>query len=953
MCFVSHRPATPNSDPGCTHSASKDEDQPVTPSKKAKLSTSSNPILALTPNTKAKVQRHIDIKRKRQKRADAAVQQELEEKLIRARADLAHAQELVATLKKSKKKLKRKTAKMEVAISELKANQKSTDEKQKIKAFETIIDQFVEKYESEKTRKVEFQNVIPPEQLDQANVLNVVAKRLKIQPRSLRHINTGQVKKNMRKKTIEQLVLSLINRDEYSIKLPGKKDKVVFDGVEYQKIALLYDMKYLCKEYNRLNPAYYCDYKIFRKIINVRPWIKRVSKQNLDCCICKTHQNYQLMLQPIALATRKTDNPVSIYPDELFKSFSKRELELRMNDPNTYQRIPEVVAFKNWQKTLILMGDPKAVKPLYISKLRPMTVKMSRENYISTVLKFFDSVKYHCQLATHQHKAVRNQRDELGPDECTIQMDFAQNWLVGFGEGGEIQSVFFNKDGITVHPVVIHFRVKGQGIPVCQSLCFVSDDRKHDAGAISEIMRLICQYIKNRWPNMKTIHYWTDSPTSQYRNISIMSLICQHEELFGLKCTWSYFEAGHGKGPCDGIGAVAKRKADKKVGERKDVYSAADFVKHCRDNPDADDYDSYTRTKIDYRLISLEDSWAARSRLPFMVSTCKVQDTMKVHSVAVSEESKKIVTRHSACFSACCWDKVNHRPLLDGVCQNVTFSPEHSLWVEHELFNAKVWLTLTKKKETAEKAEKKAREDAAKEWQELEQRRAKAQEKKATAAAAAVNSGRIPKRKHPTVSEDLCEVEVALEEEEHQPVEIIDLAAAETVVTAAETVHAEIVEEGVEIVEEAGQFGFDDDEDEVLEPGEQQLPESCRRNYKPGDLVACVWGDTWYVGEVKNIVLLTGRAEKDLLIDFYWSEPQHLPEIQDPKITPKFYKPQPKDKETVGESQVLCHVSLQRKPRARGYKQLSSKEILQTIRVLFDLYPEHHINPPSRLLRPQ
>ena len=45
------------------------------------------------------------------------------------------------------------------------------------------------------------------------------------------------------------------------------------------------------------------------------------------------------------------------------------------------------------------------------------------------------------------------------------------------------------------------------------------------------------------------IHYWTDSPTLQYRNKTIFSVVSRHEETFGVKAVWNYFEAGHGKGP--------------------------------------------------------------------------------------------------------------------------------------------------------------------------------------------------------------------------------------------------------------------------------------------------------------------------------------------------------------------------------------------------------------------
>ncbi|CAC5419889.1 unnamed protein product [Mytilus coruscus] len=78
--------------------------------------------------------------------------------------------------------------------------------------------------------------------------------------------------------------------------------------------------------------------------------------------------------------------------------------------------------------------------------------------------------------------------------------------------------------------------------------------------------------------DLQCIHYWTDSPTSQYRNKHIFSSIKKHKDHFGFDCTWNYFEAGHGKGPYDGIGGTVKRCADLAIKQRIcTIQSADDF----------------------------------------------------------------------------------------------------------------------------------------------------------------------------------------------------------------------------------------------------------------------------------------------------------------------------------------------------------------------------------------
>ena len=69
-------------------------------------------------------------------------------------------------------------------------------------------------------------------------------------------------------------------------------------------------------------------------------------------------------------------------------------------------------------------------------------------------------------------------------------------------------------------------------------------------------------WVKGNLPQIETLHYLSDSPTSHYRNSMIFGLMVHHKTSFNIKATWSYFESGHGKGPCDGVGGAVKRSAD-------------------------------------------------------------------------------------------------------------------------------------------------------------------------------------------------------------------------------------------------------------------------------------------------------------------------------------------------------------------------------------------------------
>ena len=134
---------------------------------------------------------------------------------------------------------------------------------------------------------------------------------------------------------------------------------------------------------------------------------------------------------------------------------------------------------------------------------------------------------------------------------------------------------------------------------------------------------------KEEYPDLRTVHYLTDSPTSQYRNKTIFQLVCSHEEEFpGVRARWDYLEAGHGKGPCGGLGGSVKRSADSAIKQGKVVIqSAEDFYSWA--------YESEARSVVKYYYVSQEEYELAHSYTEEVNKKLKaVPNTMKVHAMA-------------------------------------------------------------------------------------------------------------------------------------------------------------------------------------------------------------------------------------------------------------------------------------------------------------------------------
>ena len=84
---------------------------------------------------------------------------------------------------------------------------------------------------------------------------------------------------------------------------------------------------------------------------------------------------------------------------------------------------------------------------------------------------------------------------------------------------------------------VFHHRTEVDAPLKVTSACYVSDVTDHTAPMVFAILKQIVTLAKQTVPELKYIHYLSDSPSSQYRNKHLMYIIAQHDKMFGIPCT--------------------------------------------------------------------------------------------------------------------------------------------------------------------------------------------------------------------------------------------------------------------------------------------------------------------------------------------------------------------------------------------------------------------------------
>jgi hypothetical protein len=351
-----------------------------------------------------------------------------------------------------------------------------------------------------------------------------------------------------------------------------------------------------------------------------------------------------------AKTLKKEGLSVSINPDVFVKS----ELDRTTISNN----LKDTIKVPQWKRVEVEdRGKKKMV-------MRVIDNEMRKDEFLNYLESQKQEFAEHVSRVKTQYAQIRLLKQTLPENHVIIHMDFAENYACRSSE--EIQSAYFNQTGVTLHPVVIYYTENN--ILCHKSIVMVSDTTMHNAHTVLAFLDVIIKEVKSFVPKVQVCHYWTDSPTSQYRNKLIFDTVANHSHLYGCSARWNYFESGHGKGPCDGLGGTVKRMADTAIKTSKVVIQdALDFFKWANEKSSFVNviFKYVPDTDITIKISSLEGSQSLLR---------PVKGTMKLHAV-VGTGNSNIFVRETSCYCVRCltdemcdtWRKETTRKLSNAV----------------------------------------------------------------------------------------------------------------------------------------------------------------------------------------------------------------------------------------------------------------------------------------------
>lgn len=472
----------------------------------------------------------------------------------------------------------------------------------------------------------------------------------------------GKIRKTtkiQKKTTLKKDIHRFFMREDVSRSTSGKRETRTLKKNKEQVYYLTDSLERLYKKYQQENGkaafSTFCSHKPF--------FVLQPNDKNRRTCVCIKHENMQLKLNSLKrekIVDFKDLNDILLSSSCDINSrdcmFGKCEkCNNKLIKYNSFEEDRETTWLQwvrvdhEYQKTDIQTNTKKICTT-------KKTIKEIKRGMIDKLKQDFEDdipiFKLHYFIMMHQINEYNKITRTLSSakNECSIHCDFSENYQCKYAR--EIQAVHFgaSHSQITLHTGIIYYS-NGES----QTFCTVSPCNDHQPGAIWAHLSPVIKMAKEKIPDMQIIHFWSDGPSSQYRQKKIFFLMNVHTKELNLNyTTWSFFESGHGKGVADGVGGAVKRMLDREVAYGADIVTAQD----------AFDILENRMKSVKCFFIREEEIISKTDKIPSNLPT--LVGTMKIHQI-ISQSSGVIRYRDLSCFCGplrglcACFAPKNHK----------------------------------------------------------------------------------------------------------------------------------------------------------------------------------------------------------------------------------------------------------------------------------------------------
>ncbi len=429
------------------------------------------------------------------------------------------------------------------------------------------------------------------------------------------------------------LVLEMYNSEEFSRDCPGKKQNIKSGKAFIQKKLLLCTIDEMYAIFKERHP----DNEIGRsKFFELCPkWCVTAGWKGMhNVCVCKYHENFKLCIGAVGFKKSDVDSFMkdALCPEATRACYLRICEKCSSNSVNLSlkitKRIQEKMELKNVldeseddgetadntsgdeasddaASSLDVISQMTIKVKQWVSTDRPELVfqHLSFPEFCDLVLTQLLILIPHHYYTIEQAKYFKQRKESLSPSEVIVVLDFAENYTYTIQD--EIQSNYFNKQQLSIHPACLYYKDE-KGETKEKSFCYVSEDTNHDAAFVQVLLGHLTSYVKETWPIVSNIEYFSDGCGGQYKNCKNFFLLCKHNENFALNASWSFFATSHGKSSCDAVGGAVKRAVTAESLRRAKpedvpIKTVSEFMNFCTGREESG------KTKVSHFELKKED----------------------------------------------------------------------------------------------------------------------------------------------------------------------------------------------------------------------------------------------------------------------------------------------------------------------------------------------------------
>uniref|UniRef100_UPI00358E6D50 uncharacterized protein n=1 Tax=Myxine glutinosa TaxID=7769 RepID=UPI00358E6D50 len=315
-----------------------------------------------------------------------------------------------------------------------------------------------------------------------------------------------------------------------------------------------------------------------------------------------------------------------------------------------------------WKRWELVSTTCHTKKSTTVKKRSLVTKTGTIEDLVSELKKEAGPFAEHVFSKNWQHKQQTKLRANIPTGAVSSVFDFAENYTCTYQRG--VQSAYYSHDSATVHPIVSYYRSPRCNNSVTESCIMISDDLRHDYHLVNTFQQVVCQHLTScRQLKISAMHRFSVS-AGQYKSRGAISEISYAQEDFTYPIQHNHVGTRHGKGACDGEGAVIKSQASIAVRAGTAIIKdAKSLYEYCQENLRKDVDSDQCCGKFLRSVFYVSHDQVDRERSSRCVKT--VTGTRKLHCIK-TVAPEVVATRNLTCVCNTCMQN-------DGVCQNCRY----------------------------------------------------------------------------------------------------------------------------------------------------------------------------------------------------------------------------------------------------------------------------------------